>query len=170
MINNVITVFQWLSSHKSKSWVSLNLKLSFFPVERSMWFNSKIILGKVMVSTLSCYRKSFQHIATLGTDLRRTVHLFLTLHSVMPCGVLGIGHDWRIYTMQMNTPENLGSTLFYSAFPIAELVVKQLPIHPWFKIPQGKLHFSLAGWRHSAYINLINTINVCSWMWYSRSC
>lgn len=83
-----------------------------------------------MVSTLSCYRKLFQHIATLDTDLSRTVHLFLTLHSVMSCAVLGIGHDWRIYTMQMNTPKNLGSTLLYSVFPVAEMIVKQLPVHP----------------------------------------
>lgn len=141
----------------------------FFPVERSMWFNSKIILGKVMVSTLSCYRKLFQHIATLDTDLSRTVHLFLTLHSVMSCAVLGIGHDWRIYTMQMNTPKNLGSTLLHSVFPVAEMIVKQLPVHPWFKIPQEGLLFSLARWGHSAYINLINKINFCSWIWYSRS-
>lgn len=51
--------------------------------------------------------------------------------------------------MQMNTPKNLGSTLFHSAFLFAELpvcrIVKQLPVHPRFKIPQEGLLFSLAG-------------------------
>lgn len=55
--------------------------------------------------------------------------------------------------MQMNTPKNLGSTLFHSAFLFAELfaelpvcrIVKQLPVHPRFKIPQEGLLFSLVG-------------------------
>ena len=68
--------------------------------------------------------------------------------------------------MEMSKPTNLGFTLPHSAFPVAELVVKQLPAYPWFKVPQEEPLFFLVGWRHNTYLDLINIITLISVLEY----
>lgn len=68
--------------------------------------------------------------------------------------------------MEMSKPTNLGFTLPHSTFPVAELVVKQLPVYPWFKVPKEEPLFFLVGWSHNIYLDLINIITLISVLAY----